>query len=261
MSGNTKGGGGWSRGRMRSSRSKRCGSCAGLRSGSADQDGRSPSAIARSTSSTTASPIASLRRPPFLAQPRRRSSSTTFGRTVRFTDALLLLPRIGSSVDPGNARVGRRPFLMSATISAPRAMASSAQRRAAAWNARRHDSRQKRCARPPPCRTRNGRLHQEQECSPLIEASAEPCDPPVTKCDGARGQPRRGGQAIERIECWLSGSKPHRHINEAIREPGEWVDPGGVEEPPARSSATGAAVVDCPKPVTNSYKIFLYRRL
>jgi hypothetical protein len=108
---------------------------------------------------------------------------------------------------------------MSATISAPRAMASSAQRRAAAWNARRHDGRQKRCARPPPCRTRNGRLHQEQECSPLIEASAEPRDPPVTKCDGARGQPRRGGQAIERIECYrvqsTTATSPRRSASQA----------------------------------------------
>ncbi len=73
-----------------------------------------------------------------------------------------------------NARVARRPLRMLAMVKTPRVMASSTQDRAAAWNERRHDGRQNRCGRPPPPRTRNGRLHQTQAGASLIAASAAP---------------------------------------------------------------------------------------
>jgi len=60
-----------------------------------------------------------------------------------------------------NACVRWKPVLMSPTLSMPAPIASSVQRRAAAWNWRRHVGPQNRCARPPVRRVRNGRLHQQ----------------------------------------------------------------------------------------------------
>lgn len=71
-----------------------------------------------------------------------------------------------------NVRVAGAPFRTSSMVKLPSAMASSAQLRTAAWKARRQDSRQNRCARPPLCRGRNGRSHQGQEGATLTEALA-----------------------------------------------------------------------------------------
>jgi hypothetical protein len=55
---------------------------------------------------------------------------------------------------------------MSPMLNTPASIASSAQRRAAAWNANRQCGLQKRWAWPPLCRSWNGRSHQEQDAEP-----------------------------------------------------------------------------------------------
>jgi len=51
---------------------------------------------------------------------------------------------------------------MSSTRNTPASIASSAQHRAAAWNASRQRGLQNRCACPPLCRILKGRSHQTQ---------------------------------------------------------------------------------------------------
>jgi hypothetical protein len=113
------------------------------------------------------------------------------------------------SASESNARVAAEPFFMSPAVKAPVSIASSAQRRAAAWQARRQAGRQYLYAWPPR-RGRNSRSHQAQRTVPLIVArhsilrvSRSPNRGPVAcrrdvpvKAGGRQGEGRGKGHGV-----------------------------------------------------------------